>query len=200
MLERQGKTSSRRVPSVVQIPLRNILVAIQLVAALATMTIPALAATHIAPLPPGVTILAPGLHRLGTARHTVFGFHVFDATLWVAGPQWSPSEAHALDIEASRGIPPSRLVNSVIDEMRDMKVANDRQRSMWKQSLERILPTLSRGDQLVILCLPDRQTVIFHNSSKVGTVDDPNFGSALFRVWLDPLASRQDIRSALLQN
>ena len=183
-----------------RIPLRKILVSIPLAAALCTMIVPAAAAATIAALPPGVSILAPGLHRLGTARHTVFGFHVFDATLWVAGPRWSATEAHALDVEASRSIPPSRLVGSVIDEMRDMKVADDRQRSMWKQNLERIIPTLSRGDQLVILCLPDRQTVIFHNGRNVGTVDDPNFGSALFRVWLDPMASRQDVRSALLQN
>lgn len=200
MLNYERKTACGGLLSVARISLRKILVSIQLVAALSTMGMPALAAAPIAPLPPGVTILAPGLHRLGTARHTVFGLHVFNATLWIAGPRWTPSEAHALDVEASRNIPPSRLVTNVIDEMRDMKVADDRQRSMWKQSLERIVPALSRGDQLVILCLPDRQTVIFHNGRKIGSVDDPNFGSALFRVWLDPLASRQDIRSALLQN
>ncbi len=150
-------------------------------------------------LPATVTTLAPGLHRLGTARHTVFGLHVFDATLWVAGPRWSPTEAHALDVEASRKIPPSRLVNGVIDEMRDIRAADDRQRTMWKQSLDRILPSLSRGDQLVILCLPNQQTVIFHNGARIGSLEDPNFGSALFRVWLDPMASRQDVRNALLQ-
>jgi hypothetical protein len=185
--------------SAAPIRLRVVFVSIQVAVALGAVVAPALVAAAAVTLPPSVITLAPGLHRLGTARHTVFGLHVFNATLWVAGPQWSPTEAHALDVEASRDIPPSRLVNGVIDEMRDLRAANNQQRLMWKQRLDRIVPTLARGDQLVILCLPNQQTVIFHNGSTTGSIDDPNFGSALFRVWLDPRASRQDIRSALLQ-
>jgi len=184
----------------VRFRLRKVLASIWLATALGALGALARAAIPVATLPPTVVALAPGLHRLGTARHTVFGLHVFDATLWVAGPRWSPSEAHALDVIASRTIPPSRLVNGVIDEMRDIKAADDKQCSMWKERLNRIVPTLARGDQLVILCLPKRQTVIFYNGTTTGSVDDPNFGSALFRVWLDPISSRPDVRSALLQD
>ncbi len=199
MCDYPGQSAITDCPAAARLRWRHVLPSIWLAAALSALVAPASAATPVAALPASVVTLAPGLHRLGTARHTVFGLHVFDATLWVAGEQWSPTEAHALDVEASRNIPPSRLVNGVIDEMRDIRAADEGQRSTWKQSLNRIVPTLSRGDQLVILCLPNRQTVIFHNGAKTGSVDDPNFGSALFRVWLDPMASRQDIRGALLQ-
>jgi hypothetical protein len=182
----------------VRVLLLRFLFSIELAVALGAMS--AMAATQATVLPATVITLAPGLHRLGTARHTVFGIHVFDATLWIAGRQWSPTEPHALDVEASRQIPPSRLVNGVIDEMRDIRVADDRQRSNWKQRLNQIVPPLARGDSLVILCLPNRQTVIFHNGTMIGSIDDPSFGSALFRVWLDPGTPRQEIRSALLQN
>jgi hypothetical protein len=180
--------------------LRKKLVTVWLATALMALSASARASAPVIALPATVITLAPGLHRLGTARHTVFGIHVFDATLWVAGPHWSPAEAHALDVEASRQIPPSRLVNGVIDEMRDIRAADDRQRSTWKTRLNQIVPPMVRGDSLVILCLPNRQTVIFHNGTMIGSIDDPNFGSALFRVWLDPRTSRPDIRSALLQN
>ena len=125
---------------------------------------------------------------------------VFDATLWIAGRQWSPVEPHALDVLASRNIPPARLVNGVIDEMRDLRAADDRQRARWRTDLLRIVPPMARGDQLVVLCLVDRRTLIFFNGLERGEIDDPNFGAALFRVWLDPMSSRPDIRSALLQH
>jgi len=172
-----------------------------LVAILAVGVCPArgASASPSKPLPASVFEIAPGLHRLGTARHTVFGLPVFDATLWIAGQQWSPIEPHALDVLASRNIPPKRLVGGVIDEMRDLKAANDRQRAQWQADLLRILPPLTRGDQLVVLCLPDRKTLIYFNGLERGKIDDPNFGAALFRVWLDPMSSRPDVRNALLQ-
>lgn len=151
------------------------------------------------PLPASVSEIAPGLHPLGTARHTVFGMPVFDATLWVVGRHWSPAEPHALDVSASRNIPPARLVNGVMDEMRDLKAADDRQRAQWQADLLRIVPPLARGDQLVVLCLADRKTLVYFNGLERGSINDPNFGAALFRVWLDPMSSRPDIRNALLQ-
>jgi hypothetical protein len=201
MYRRRESASASQISMALE-PQRRLLASIGLAALLIAMTAHAsiAIASNVEPLPTTIETLAPGLHRLGTARHTVFGFHVFNATLWVVGRQWSPAEAHALDVEASRNIPPSRLIDGVIDEMRDIKAADDRQRSIWKQRLNQIIPALARGDQLVILCLPDQRTVVFYNGTKVGSVDDPNFGAALFRIWLDPNASRQDFRNALLQN
>ncbi len=84
------------------------------------------------PLPPVVTNVAPGLHRLGTGRHTIFGMPIFDASLWIVGNQYSSSEPHAVDLEPAVPIPPSKLVGGLIDEMAELKAADDAQREAWR--------------------------------------------------------------------
>lgn len=41
------------------------------------------------PLPQQVLSEAPGMHPFGKGRHTLWGVRVYDATLWIAGLQWS---------------------------------------------------------------------------------------------------------------
>jgi hypothetical protein len=112
-------------------------------------------------LPPGVVQLAPGIHRLGTAQHRVFGVRVFAATLWITGTTWSPQEPHALDVEASRKIPKQRLIDNLMDEMRDQKAGTPAQLSQWKGHLASLIPELKKGDQLVVFCTEkNKQTMI----------------------------------------
>ena len=150
------------------------------------------------PLPPAVISVAPGLHRLGTGRHTIFGIPIFDASLWIVGTQYSSSEPHAVDLEPSVPVPPSKLVGELIEEMGDLKAADDAQREAWRALMLKALPSLGRGDQLVILVMPNGRTTMYYNGEERKSLDDPNFGAALFRVWLDPATSYQHIRNGML--
>jgi hypothetical protein len=151
-------------------------------------------------LPPGVVQLAPGIHRLGTAQHRVFGVRVFAATLWITGTTWSPQEPHALDVEASRKIPKQRLIDNLMDEMRDQKAGTPAQLSQWKGHLASLIPELKKGDQLVVFCTEkNKQTMIFYNGSQRGEIADPQFCEALFQVWLHPETSYSDVRRSLLR-
>src|SRR5580704_8721453 len=72
------------------------------------------------PLPPQVLSSAPGMHPFGKGRHTWWGVRMYDATLWIVGPQWSAAVPHALDIEPGRAVPSDTLVkNSSTGEVDD---------------------------------------------------------------------------------
>ena len=77
------------------------------------------------PLPPPVVSKAPGIHPLGKGRHTWFGVRMYDATLWIVGPQWSAAAPQALDIEPGRDVPADTLIKNAIAEMRDLKVGDE---------------------------------------------------------------------------
>src|SRR5439155_8108951 len=47
------------------------------------------------PLPPRVSSQAPGIHPFGKGRHSWWGIQMYDATLWIVGPQWSAADPHA---------------------------------------------------------------------------------------------------------
>jgi len=68
------------------------------------------------PLPPQVLSSAPEIHPFGKGRHSLFGIPMYDATLWIVGPQWSAGETHALDLEPSRVVSADTLVKNAIKE------------------------------------------------------------------------------------
>lgn len=150
------------------------------------------------PLPPQVLSDAPGIRPFGSGRHTYWGIRMYDATLWIVGPQWSPATPHALDLEPGRAVPADTLIKNAISEMRDLKVGNDQQLRTWQAELTKIIPNVRQGDQVVLFCPDSKRTLSYLNNSSIGSVDDPSFCPALMSVWLHPQTKHQAIRRSLL--
>src|ERR1700722_19397836 len=91
------------------------------------------------PLPEPVNSQAPGIRPLGRGRETVWGIHVYDATLWVVGDRFTPAEPHALDIEAGRKVSADTLVNTAMDEMRRLKLGNASQLASWQVEMKQLM-------------------------------------------------------------
>jgi hypothetical protein len=152
------------------------------------------------PLPPQVTAKAPGMHPIGSGRHTWWGVRMYDATLWIVGPQYSSATPHALDIEPGRNVPADTLVKNAITEMRDLKVGNPQQLRTWQAEMKQLIPDVKQGDQVVIFCSPSNRTLVLLNNSITGSVDDPSFCPAIMSVWLHPQTKHQAVRKSLLGN
>jgi hypothetical protein len=150
------------------------------------------------PLPPPVLAKAPGMHPFGRGRHTWWGVRMYDATLWIVGPQWSAATPHALDLEPGRAVPTDTVVKNAIAEMRDLKVGDQRQLGMWQAELTRIIPNVRQGDQYVLFCPDTKRTLGFLNGSSTGAVDDPSLCPAVMSVWLHPQTKHQALRRSLL--
>src|ERR1019366_6884739 len=99
------------------------------------------------PLPQPVLSSAPGMHPFGKGRHSWWGIRMYDATLWIVGPQWSADKPHALDIEPGRAVPADTLVNNAIAEMRDLKVGDESKLRIWQAEMKKVIPNVQQGDQ-----------------------------------------------------
>ena len=150
------------------------------------------------PLPSQVLSSAPGMHPFGKGRHTWWGVRMYDATLWIVGPQWSAAVPHALDIEPGRAVPSDTLVKNAIAEMRDLKVGDERQLGIWQVEMRKLIPNVRQGDQVVIFCPDTKRTIAYLNDSSTGEIDDPSFCPAVMSVWLHPQTKHQAIRKSLL--
>ena len=170
---------------------------------LATMVLVLISATSAIasqrPLPPPVLSAAPGMHPFGKGRHSWLGIRVYDATLWIVGPQWSAAAPHALDIEPGRDVPADTLVKSAIAQMRDLKLGDARQLGIWQAELKKLIPNVKQGDQVVIFCSDTNRTLSYLNNSSTGEVDDPSFCQAIMSVWLHPQTKHQAMRKSLLR-
>ena len=151
------------------------------------------------PLPPQVLSTAPGIHPFGKGRHSWLGIRVYDATLWIVGPQWSAAAPHALDIEPGRDVPADTLVKSAIAQLRDLKVGDARQLGIWQAEMKKLIPNVKQGDQVVIFCPDTNRTLSYLNNSSTGEVDDPSFCRAVMSVWLHPQTKHQAVRKSLLR-
>ena len=160
----------------------------------------AISAIAARPLPPQVLSTAPGIHPFGKGRHSWWGVRMYDATLWIVGPQWSAAAPHALDIEPGRAVPADTLVKNAIAEMRDLKVGDERQLGIWQAEMKKLIPNVKQGDQVVIFCPDTKRTLSFLNNSSTGEVDDPSFCPAVMSVWLHPQTKHQAIRKSLLRH
>ena len=152
------------------------------------------------PLPPQVTSTAPGIHPFGKGRHTLWSIRVYDATLWIVGPNWSAAAPHALDIEPGRAVPADTLVKNAIAEMRDLKVGDESKLRIWQAEMRKIIPNVKQGDQVVIFCSDANHTFAYLNGSSTGEIDDPSFCPAIMSVWLHPQTKHQAMRKSLLRH
>jgi Chalcone isomerase-like len=150
------------------------------------------------PLPAQVLSQIPGMHPFGKGRHSWWGIQMYDATLWIAGPRWSAAEPHALDLELSRAVSADTLVKAAIGEMRELKVGDARQLQAWQAEMNKIIPNVRAGDQVVIFCSDANRTLVYLNDSGNGEVDDPSFCPAVMSVWLHPHTKHRAVRKSLL--
>ena len=169
---------------------------------LATILLVTLSATFAIaarPLPPQVVSAVPGMHPFGKGRHSLWGIRMYDATLWIVGPQWSAAAPHALDIEPGRAVPADTLVTNAVAEMRALKVADESKLRIWQAEMRKIIPNLKQGDQVVIFCSDSNRTLGYVNGSSSGEIDDPSFCPAIMSVWLHPQTKHQAMRKSLLR-
>jgi hypothetical protein len=116
------------------------------------------------PLPPQVVSQAPGMHPLRKGRHSWWGIQMYDATLWIVGPQWSAAGTHELDLEPSRVVSADTLMKNAISEMRDLKVGDESKLKTWHAEMNKVIPNVRPGDQIVIFCPDTNRTLVYFNS------------------------------------
>ncbi len=170
--------------------------------AIATLLIatPALTAPSMVPkpLPAPVTSQAPGIHPLGRGRDTLWGIHIYDATLWIVGARFAPAEPHALDVEPGKSVSAETLVSTAADEMRRLNLGDGSRLAAWRLEMTRLMPSVRSGDQIVVFCPRDGKTLVYYNGRIQGQVDDLTLCPAIMNVWLHPQSKRKELRKSLL--
>jgi len=149
-------------------------------------------------LPEPVVQAVPDLRLAGEGRLRRFGFHIYDASLWVRGEAWDPDREYALDIRYVRRVSRDQLVETSVDEMRRMGMADSATLERWRAELVRVLPGVGRGDRITGVHHPGRGAAFYLNSQLVGEVRDPAFARAFFSIWLDERTRDRGLRHALL--
>ena len=115
---------------------------------------------------PEVMNVLPGAQRAGSARLSVWGFDVYDATLYVApgfrADAWAQSRL-ALELHYLRGFDGDDIAERSLEEMRRAGPIAAPQANRWLSEMKQAFPDVKKGDRLLGVYRPDEGVLFFHN-------------------------------------
>ena len=161
----------------------------------------AVAAKVLSPLPAEVTRQWDELALIGETSLKRFGFHIYDASFWMASNRDDESFSttlSALSITYAKNIRAEKLLSSTKKEWKKLGIANNHPTDAWLSELKQIWPDVKKGDQLIIVFEPGGDSTFFSKHKKLGTIGDTKFGPAFLAIWLDKNASFIKNRNELL--
>jgi hypothetical protein len=164
---------------------------------LACLSLPAAAAE----LPPRVRADGFELKQVGKGRLTWLGFGIYEAGLWTPDGQFrdfEPGEPVALSLSYERGFSRSQLIEITTGEWSRLGLASQAQREAWSRTLAGLWKDVRKGDNMTAVVVPGGDTRFYDATGLVGRVEDPSFGPAYLRIWLDQRSAVADLRVALL--
>jgi len=155
---------------------------------------------------PGPTVaLAEALQGksvLGQTRLRVWGFSVYDATLY-AVPGFDAArfgeQRFALELAYLRAFEGADIAQRSLDEMRGQGAVDEPSAQRWLAAMKALFPDVKAGDRITGVHLPETGARFYLNGRWLGAVDEPAFSRRFFGIWLSPRTSQPAMRAALLQ-
>jgi hypothetical protein len=173
-------------------------------AAFAAVLVTALAPARAnVPAPAAVAEQVPEARLAGEGDLRWFGIKVYTAQLWVGRPGLRvdrlASAPFALELRYATGLKGSAIAERSLQEMERMGYGDPQRRGRWLDAMKKLFPDVARGDRLTGVNEPGRGARFFHNDRPIGGVDDPDFASAFFAIWLDERTVAPALRESLLR-
>jgi hypothetical protein len=178
------------------------LAAAALVAAASTVAAPAAGATSAEP-PAHVLKYVSDVRLAGTGRLTWYGFHVYDAALFVP-PGFDIANAIAqpfvLELTYARRLDGKGIAEASRDEIARLGFGSESQRTRWHEQMLQLFPSVEKGRKLAGVNVPGAGARFYFDGQFIGAIEDPDFARAFFAIWLDERTRAPQLRENLLKS
>ncbi len=137
----------------------------------------------------------------GQAKLTVWGFKVYNASLWVSpGFRARDFDEHAfvLDLSYLRQLSGEQIAERSLAEMQRATALDDAKAAQWLREMREIFPNVRAGDHLTGVHRPGGGTTFLFNGKRRGEIRDPEFARLFFGIWLAHTTSEPRMRQELL--
>jgi hypothetical protein len=155
-------------------------------------------------IPSSITEALTRPRLAGEGRLRWYGFHVYDARLFVPAEGIDPARysgsAFALELRYARQLQGEDIAQASAKEMTRMGFGTESLRAAWLQTMRALFPDVVAGDRLTGIHQADRRVLFYRNDTRIGRIEDRQFGEAFFGIWLDPRTVVPDLRRELLRN
>lgn len=138
----------------------------------------------------------------GEGRLTWFGFHVYDARLFVApGFDARDPTAHrfVLELTYARRLSGRSIADTSRDELARLGYGSESDRQRWHRAMQSIFPDVDRGRRIAGVHLPGRGARFYFDDRFVGAIEEAEFARGFFAIWLDARTRAPQLRAKLLR-
>lgn len=143
------------------------------------------------PTPPELAQHLPQARLQGRSRFRYYGFHVYDALLWVP-PSFDAarlfSQPFALSLIYARSLKARDIAERSIEEMRRQTTISEADAQRWLQAMTAAFADVRDGDRLTGL----------HQLDGSAVINDQRFAQLFFGIWLSSATSAPALRRDLL--
>lgn len=153
------------------------------------------------PTPPELAQNLPQARLQGSSRFRYYGFHVYDAQLWVP-PTFDAvklfSQPFALSLIYARSLKARDIAERSVQEMRRQTTVSEAEAQRWMQAMTAAFADVRDGDRLTGLHLVDAGASFFFNGQATQSINDKRFAALFFGIWLSSATSAPGLRRDLL--
>jgi len=160
--------------------------------------LPALAS----PPEPTLTAALQDKISVGKARLKVWGFDVYDATLFARtgfDAARYGDQRFALELAYLRNFDGADIAERSVEEMRRVAPIDDTRAAAWLKAMTDVFPNVKKGDRITGVHVPGTGARFYLNGRLLGEVADDAFSRQFFGIWLSPQTSQPRMRETLLQ-
>lgn len=160
------------------------------------------------PSAPLASNMPPQTRLAGEGSFHWYGFHIYDAQLWVgqdgyrdAAPAAAP---FVLELRYARPLQGSRIAQASVEQMEKIGAGSAVQRQAWLPAMRALFPDVKEGDRLAGHFTPGQGMRFYFNGAPLqnqptALTGEP-FAQAFFAIWLSPRTTAPALRAALLRN
>jgi Chalcone isomerase-like len=149
-------------------------------------------------LPADAAHAYPELSEAGVGTARWFGFHLYDARLWMSSPQPSADRPFVLALRYARHFDGEGIARASIAEIERLGFGTAPEHARWFDAMRSIFPDIREGREVAGLNVPGHGVRFYLDGEAIGEIPDPQFAWAFFAIWLDPRTRAPALRSALL--
>ncbi len=140
----------------------------------------------------------PALNEAGSGAMRWFGFHLYDARLWLNGARPDADRPFVLALRYARNFSGVRIAQASIEEIERLGFGRADDRARWFDAMRELFPDVAEGRELAGLNVPGEGVRFYLDGKAIGEIADVEFARAFFAIWLDPRTQAPGLRTALL--
>lgn len=140
-----------------------------------------------------------GYHLIGSNNLKVFGFNVYQISLWSEDEKFSYDKKFAININYKRKFSAEDLVERSIEEIKRINQIKDKNElELYRQKLTEIFRSVNPGDSKTAFYSKNEGLLLFFNGKLVGKISDPKLARYFVDIWLSDKSSYPKMTRAIL--